>query len=181
MGRGKFGFCFISILPGDPSRMMMGQRENEEIRLAIQQKYGFDQPIHKQYLYYLNDLSPISLHSNNTNDFTNTKNHMYNIFASFTISKSSLLIKAPYLRSSFVRKDMSVASIISDTLPNTFILAFSAIFIALFFGLLLGVYSAIQQYKFVDQLLSVISVLGMALPSFFSAIIIAWLFGFLWV
>ena len=99
---------------------------------------------------------------------------MYNIFASYSISKSTLLIKAPYLRSSFVRK-ISVTSIISDTLPNTFILAFAAIFIALFFGLLLGVYSAIQQHKFIDQLLSVISVLGMALPSFFSAIIIAWL------
>ena len=119
MGCGKFGFCLFSILPGDPSRMMMGQRENEEMRLAIQQKYGFDQPIHKQYLYYLNDLSLVSLHSNNTNDFTNTNNHMYNIFASFSISKSNLLIKAPYLRSSFVRKDISVASIISDTLPNT--------------------------------------------------------------
>ena len=46
-------FVLFSILPGDPSRMMMGQRENEEMRLAIQQKYGFDEPIHKQYLYYL--------------------------------------------------------------------------------------------------------------------------------
>ncbi len=173
-------FVLFSILPGDPSRMMMGQRENEEMRLAIQQKYGFDQPIHKQYLYYLNDLSPISLHSNNTNDFTNTNNHLYNIFASFSISESDLVLKVPYLRSSFVRKDISVASIISDTLPNTFILAFAAILIALFFGLFLGVYSAIHQHKFVDQFLSVISVLGMALPSFFSAIIIAWLFGFIW-
>ena len=129
-----FGLVFVlfSILPGDPSRMMMGQRENEEMRLAIQQKYGFDQPIHKQYLYYLNDLSPISFHSNNTNDFTNTNNHMYNIFASFSISKYTLLIKAPYLRSSFVRKDISVVSIISDTLPNTFILAFAAIFLPYF-------------------------------------------------
>ena len=169
-------FVLFSILPGDPSRMMMGQRENEEMRLAIQQKYGFDQPIHKQYLYYLNDLSPVSFHSNNTNDFTNTNNHLYNIFASFSIFKSTLLIKAPYLRSSFVRKDISVASIISDTLPNTFILAFAAIFIALFFGLLLGVYSAIQQHKFIDQLLSVISVLGMALPSFFQPLL---LLGFL--
>ena len=173
-------FVLFSILPGDPSQMMMGQRENEEMRLAIQQKYGFDQPIHKQYLYYLNDLSPVSFHSNNTNDFTNTNNHMYNIFASFSISESTLVLKVPYLRSSFVRLDTSVGSIIYDTLPNTFILAFSAILIALFFGLFLGVYSAMNQYKFVDQFLSVISVLGMALPSFFSAIIIAWLFGFHW-
>ena len=73
--------------------MMMGQRENEEMRLAIQQKYGFDQPIHKQYLYYLNDLSPISLHSNNTNDFNNINNHMYNIFASFSITEFDLVSK----------------------------------------------------------------------------------------
>ena len=159
---------------------MMGQRDNEEMRLVIQQKYGFDQPIYKQYLYYLNDLSPLSFHSNNSNDFTNSNNHTYNIFASFSNSKYKLLIKAPYLRSSFVRKDISVVSIISDTLPNTFILAFAAIFIALFFGILLGVYCAVQQNKFFDQFFSVISIIGMALPSFFSAIIIAWLFGFLW-
>ncbi|MCS5662770.1 MAG: ABC transporter permease, partial [Flavobacteriales bacterium] len=58
-------FCLFSILPGDPSRMMLGQRDHEEMRLAIQKKYGFDQPIQKQYLFYLNDLSPVSFHSNN--------------------------------------------------------------------------------------------------------------------
>ena len=112
-------FVLFAILPGDPSRMMMGLRENEETRLAIQQKYGFDQPIHKQYLYYLNDLSPVSFHSNNTNDFTNTNNHLYNVFASFSISESALVLKVPYLRSSFVRKDISVSvSYTHLTLPT---------------------------------------------------------------
>lgn len=173
-------FCLFSILPGDPSRMMLGQRDNEEMRLAIQKKYGFDQPVQKQYLYYLNDLSPISFHSKNENDFTHVKNHKYSVWASSSISEFDVLVKTPYLRESFVRKGTSVTSIIADTLPNTFVLAFAAMFIALALGITLGVYSAVYQHKFIDQFLSSISVLGMALPSFFSAIIIAWLFGFVW-
>jgi len=173
-------FCLFSILPGDPSKMMLGQRDNEEMRLAIQKKYGFDQPVQKQYLYYLNDLSPISFHSKNENDFTNVKNHQYSVWASKSFSEFDVLVKTPYLRESFVRKGTSVTTIIADTLPNTFVLAFAAMFIALALGISLGVYSAVHQHKFIDQFLSSISVLGMALPSFFSAIIIAWLFGFVW-
>ena len=173
-------FCLFSILPGDPSRMMLGQRDNEEMRLAIQKKYGFDQPVQKQYLYYLNDLSPVSFHSKNENDFTNVRNHKYSVWASNSFSEFEILVKIPYLRESFVRKGTSVSTIIADTLPNTFVLAFAAMFIALALGISLGVYSAVHQHKFIDQFLSSISVLGMALPSFFSAIIIAWLFGFVW-
>jgi len=173
-------FCLFSILPGDPSRMMLGQRDHEEMRLAIQKKYGFDQPIQKQYLFYLNDLSPVSFHSNNPENFTNVNNHNYTILASASIAEFDVVVKTPYLRESFVRKGTSVASIISDTLPNTFTLAMAAMFIALVLGITLGVYSAINKHKFTDQLLSSVSVLGMALPSFFSAILIAWLFGFVW-
>ena len=173
-------FCLFSILPGDPSRMMLGQRDNEEVRIAIQKKYGFDHSIQKQYLFYLNDLSPISFHSNKTEDFTYVNNHNYKVLASVSMAEFDLVVKAPYLRTSFVQKDASVASIIYDTLPNTFVLAMAAIFIALLLGITLGIYSAVNQHKFIDQLLSGVSVLGMALPSFFSAILIAWLFGFVW-
>ena len=38
-------FYLLSVLPGDPARMMLGQNENEEELQLIQQKYGFDQPI----------------------------------------------------------------------------------------------------------------------------------------
>lgn len=161
--------------------MMLGQRDNEELRIAIQKKYGFDQPIHQQYLYYLNDLSPISIHSNNLNHFTNPNNHSYTYLTKVNLSNDYLLLlKAPYLRTSFVRKDTSVAEIINDTLPNTMLLAFSAMFIALVLGMVLGVIAAVYKGNFMDQFLSSISVLGMALPSFFSAIIISWLFGFVW-
>ena len=173
-------FCLFSILPGDPSRMMLGQRDNEEMRLAIQKKYGFDKPISEQYFYFINDLSPLSIHGNLKDDFTNTDKHPYNIISSFQFSDYSVVFKTPYLRESFVRKGVTVSSIIGNTLPNTFVLAIAAMSIAMIFGILLGLVSAINQHKFIDQFLSSIAVFGMALPSFFSAILIAWIFGYVY-
>ena len=173
-------FCLFSILPGDPSRMMLGQRDNEEMRRAIQKKYGFDKALTQQYFYFLNDLSPLSVHGNLPTDFTNISKHSYTVFAALKTSKYSLVLKAPYLRESFVRKGMPVSAIIANTLPNTFVLAIAAMSIALFFGIAFGLVSALHEHKFIDQFLSSIAVFGMALPSFFSAILMAWIFGYVY-
>ena len=50
-------------MPGDPARMMLSQREDSKQLKIIKQQYGFDKPILHQYLLYLNDISPISVHS----------------------------------------------------------------------------------------------------------------------
>ena len=146
-------FCLFSILPGDPSRMMLGQRDNEEMRLAIQKKYGFDKPVTSQYLYFMNDLSPLSLHGNSPSDFTNLSNHPYSVISSLKISSYRLVLKTPYLRESFVRKGVSVSSIIGNTLPNTFVLAITAMCIALFLGISLGLFSATNQHKSINSVI----------------------------
>ena len=58
------------MLPGDPAQMMMGQNDDSEQLAIVKKKYGFDKPVSTQYLYYLNDLSPLSFHSNNSEDYT---------------------------------------------------------------------------------------------------------------
>ena len=88
-------------------------------------------------------------------------------------------MKVPYLRESFVRTGSSVISIIAETSKNTFFLAITSISIALILGLFFGVVSALYKDSLLDKLILFISVLGMSLPSFFAAIIIAWIFGFL--
>ncbi len=65
------------MLPGDPAQMMLGQNEDSAQLAIIKQKYGFDKPIGTQYLYYLNDLSPVSFHSNNLEDYTFLQNGKY--------------------------------------------------------------------------------------------------------
>ena len=49
-------------MPADPAKMMLGERDDEQQILRINQKYHFDQPLYKQYFFYLNDLSPVSFH-----------------------------------------------------------------------------------------------------------------------
>lgn len=173
-------FCLFSILPGDPSRMMLGQRDNEQMRLTIQKKYGFDKPLLQQYAYFINDLVPISIHSTNSDDFSNLAKHAYSVFVSIHTNKYDVVLKAPYLRESFVRKGVSVSSIIANTLPNTFVLALTSMSFALVLGISFGLVCALYEHKFIDQFLSSTAVFGMALPSFFSAIIIAWLFGYVY-
>lgn len=160
--------------------MMLGQRDNEQMRLTIQKKYGFDKPLLQQYAYFINDLVPISIHSTNPDDFSNLAKHAYSVVGSIHTKKFDVVLKAPYLRESFVRKGVSVSSIIAHTLPNTFVLALTSMSFALVLGISFGLVCALYEHKFIDQFLSSTAVFGMALPSFFSAIIIAWLFGYVY-
>nr|MBS9767510.1 ABC transporter permease [Flavobacteriaceae bacterium] len=170
-------FFLFNILPGDPARMMLDQRENSEQLQNIRKKYGFDQPVSTQYFYYLNDLSPISLHSKNPNDYT-FLSEKYSFIPIFSTKTKTVVLKAPYLRVSFQKNNKQVAEIIKETLPNTAILAVSSILIAIVIGIFLGIISALHKDSWLDYLISVISTIGMSVPSFFSAILVAWLFGF---
>lgn len=171
-------FFLFNVLPGDPAQMMLGQNEDSAQLAIIKQKYGFDKPIGTQYLYYLNDISPISFHSNNSNDYTYLADGKYSAAQLFSIGNTTTVLKFPYLRESFTKQGKKVTQIIRETLPNTFVLAVSAITIAIFIGILLGIVSALYKDKWLDKVIQIFSTLGMSLPSFFSAILFAWFFGF---
>ncbi|WP_223277545.1 ABC transporter permease [Phaeocystidibacter luteus] len=171
-------FILFNVLSGDPARMMMDQREDEEVLAAIRAKYGLDQSLGVQYLYYLNDLSPISWHSDNADDYTNYGNHNYVGAKLFGVGDGDLYLKRPYLRESMQQQGRSVGDVIGETLPNTAVLAVSSILIAILLGIFIGVVSALKKDSFFDRFWTVVGTLGMSLPSFFSAILIAWLFGF---
>ncbi|WP_440069709.1 ABC transporter permease [Tenacibaculum discolor] len=171
-------FLLFNILPGDPARMMLDQREDTEQLQNIRKKYGFDKPVFTQYLYYLNDVSPLSFHSKNKENYTFLSEGKYNAQSLFSLGNKEVVIKTPYLRQSFQRNGKNVSEVIKETLPNTAILAIVAITIALFLGIVLGIFSALFKDTFFDRLIAVVSTLGMSIPSFFSAILFAWFFGF---
>ena len=171
-------FFLLNKTPGDATLMMLGQRANKDQVGVLKKKYGFDKPLSTQYAYYLNDLSPISFHSKTIDDYTFLSKNKYNYSNLFSINNSNIVIKQPYLRQSFQKNGKNVSSVISETLPNTAVLAFVAIIIAMSLGVLLGIFSALYKDSFFDKLIATISTLGMSVPSFFSAIVFAWLFGF---
>src|SRR5690554_6225974 len=172
-------FFLFAVLPGDPARMMLGQNETAEQLAVVKKKYGFDRPVSVQYIRYLNDLSPISFHSNNVQDYTYLSEGKYKAVELFSIGNTTVVFKFPYLRESFQKNGKEVSEVIAETLPNTFLLAVSAILIAMIIGIFLGIVSVLFKGGFIDKTIQLISTLGMSVPSFFSAIIFAWIFGFL--
>jgi|TARA_B100000768_G_scaffold57329_1_gene55647 peptide/nickel transport system permease protein len=172
-------FLLFNILPGDPARMMLGQNETAEQVAIVKKKYGFDQPLSKQYVYYLNDLSPISFHSLSKADHSYFSDKKYLGLKLFSIGEINVVLKAPYLRESFQKNGKKVSTVILETLPNTIVLAISSIFIAMVLGMSLGVISAMYKDSLIDKLIQLVSTFGMSVPSFFSAILFAWFFGFL--
>ncbi len=171
-------FFLFNVLPGDPAQMMLGQNEDSTQLALVKQKYGFDKPISTQYFYYLNDLSPISFHSQTKTDYTYLREGKYSAISLFSIGNTTTVIKLPYLRESFTKQGKKVSQVLAETLPNTFVLAVSAICIALLIGLVLGVVSALYKDTWLDKAIQIVSTIGMSVPSFFSAILFAWLFGF---
>ena len=173
-------FFLFHVLPGDPARMMLGQNEDIQQLEIVKKKYGFDQSIATQFAYYINDLSPLSFHSKLEDNYTYLDKSAYSYFPIFSTPSTNIVLKYPYLRTSFTRQGKQVSAILKETLPNTFVLALTAIAIALVLGLFLGILSALYKNQWVDKVIQVLSILGMSLPSFFSAIVVAWCFGFLW-
>ncbi len=167
-------FFLFNILPGDPARMTQGQRSDVQSLEAVRKEFGLDKPIPVQFAYYINDLSPLSIHEGDS--ITQAK---YRYLKLFPVSKEKyLVLKKPYLRRSYqTRRDVS--SILAETIPNTFILAISAIIFATLIGIFLGVVSAVNQDTWIDRSANAFAILGISAPSFFAGIIIAWFFGFI--
>jgi len=94
-----------------------------------------------------------------------------------SFGERSIFIKTPYLRRSY-QSNRLVGEILIDSLKGTFILSIAALLLASLIGIPLGVISAVRKNGLVDHAIGMLAAFGMALPSFFAAVIIAWLFGF---
>ncbi|MDR1847632.1 MAG: ABC transporter permease [Bacteroidales bacterium] len=164
-------FVLFNILPGDPARMMLGQRADKESIEIINRDLGLDKPLFTQYLNYLNDLSPLSI--NSKEDLT--KFIHYKVL--FQAGDKQIILKPPYLRRSYQSK-RPVSDILKEAFPNTIYLACVSIIFAFVIGVAFGSLAAVYKDTWIDKAILAISTLGMSLPSFFAAIIIAWLFAF---
>ena len=155
---------------GDPSRLVMGQSGDAATQANIRKELYLDQPRWKQFLFYLNDVSPICFHSKDDIDKKLLKGF-------FIGGEKKLGLKIPYLRRSYQSK-RDVWSILMQAFPGTLILAAAAMFIAMLIGIPLGVVAAVKQNTWLDTSAIFGSVIGISAPSFFMGIIIAYLFGF---
>jgi peptide/nickel transport system permease protein len=174
-------FLLFNVLPADPARMMLGQRADSASVEAINKDLGRDKPLYLQYINYLNDLSPISVHnfSDNNSYFFLDEAKYKPLTRLFNISETkALVIKSPYLRRSYQSK-AKVTDILLEAFPLTALLAVVSILFAAVLGIFTGIICAVKKDSWFDQIAMFLSVIGMSVPSFFAAILIAWVFAYI--
>ena len=154
---------------GDPARMIVGQTGDKKTMDNIRKDLYLDQPKWKQFVLYLDDVSPICFHSKADIE----KKQLRGLFIGGDIKFG---LKIPYLRSSYQTKK-EVGQVLMEALPGTLILAFAAMLFATIIGILLGVLAAVKKGTWMDTSAVFTSIAGISAPSFFMAIIIAFLFG----
>jgi peptide/nickel transport system permease protein len=144
----------VYLAPVDPARLTFGQRSDSSTVEAKIASLGLDRSLSYQLTAYFADISPIGF------------------------VEGKLKLKRPYLRESY-QTGRLVMDHLKEAVPLTIILALSSFTLALIFGISLGIFSSLSHKTIWDDLLLFISTLGISIPSYVSAIILALVFAFL--
>ena len=163
-----FGITTISFLliisaPGDPVTMVtFNPYSTPESILQLKRQLGLDQPALVQYLYWLvgNDFTTIDVDGDGEGD-------------------------TPGVRKGLLRGDLGqsiqykrpVLELIIERIPATLQLTVSALLVGYVLGVPIGWFAALHHRRLFDQVSRVISVLGIALPSFWLALILIIIFS----
>ena len=154
---------------GDPARMVLGQSGDKQTMDNIRKELHLDQPKWKQFILYLNDISPVGI-------YTKEEIKEKKLRGVFVGGDKKIGIKIPYLRRSYQTKK-PVTDVLMEALPGTIMLACAAMFLAILVGIFLGIIAAVKQNTWMDTSSVFASVIGISAPSFFMSIVIAYLFG----
>ncbi len=167
-------FSIFLLIHVDPAQLTLGQRADQASREAVTKKLGLDLPWHQRLIRYTGDLSPVWVYARHSERKDELQFHeILNL-----PGNRVLAVKAPYLGRSF-QSDRKVAPVIFAALIRTAVLAFLALLLAVLFGVAMGVIAALNKGKWPDQALVSISAIGVSVPSYFSAIVFSFVFGYL--
>jgi len=133
-------FALVRIVPTDPAALLAGENAGAEQIEQIRARYGFDRPVHEQFVLYLGQIA-----------------------------------RGDLGRSLYTNRE--VATDLAQRLPATMELSLVAMGLAIGLGLPLGVLAASQHRGVVDQVARVFSMMGLAVASFWLAIILQMTFS----
>lgn len=167
-------FALFLLINVDPAKMTLGQRSDIASVEAVQARLGLDKPWYGRMAMYLGNISPIGLHNNDES----VKEELGG-WVLFQTTEKVLLIKWPYLGRSF-QTDRRVGEMLLQAVKNTLLLSLVALGIALLMGLSLGVMAALRAGSWLDRLLISVAAVGVSIPSYFSAIVLSFVFGYLY-
>jgi peptide/nickel transport system permease protein len=134
---------FILVPGGDPASRMAGKNPTADNVQNIREKWGFDRPIYIQYVRMMQKAA---------NGFLPGPHGEYDILTSF-------------------QNRQNVAEEIKKGIPATFSLCIGAGIIWLFFGIMVGVVSAVTAGKLSDRLITTFALIGISMPVFWLGIV----------
>ena len=171
-------FFLLNIIPINAEQLSVGQNTDEATLLATKKKLRLNYSPAQRLWFYLSDLSPLSIKSHKyVNAPLVLLSGDYKYRTLIKGDTKSLVFKQPYFGRSF-QSDKPVLQILAKKILPTTILALSAISLASIIGIVLGLFSALNYGKTIDRILVSISVIGISIPSYFSALLLAIIFGF---
>lgn len=149
---------------GDPIATMGGRRATRPAdRERLTRQLGLDQPIYKQYLYWLigNDWEKIDLDGDGIAEATGTRKGV---------------IRGDF-GNSLMKRGQTAWEVIWDRIPNTLLLMVVAEIVIVIFALGIGIFSAVRQYSAADHIITAISFVGYSTPIFFIALVLIYIFS----
>jgi peptide/nickel transport system permease protein len=135
---------FILLPGGDPAERMAGKNPTPENITNIREKWGFDEPFYVQYVKMMQKAA---------NGLLPGPHGEYDILRSFD-----------------TRQD--VVHEIKKGIPATFSLCIGAGIIWLFFGILVGVFSAVKAGRWSDRLITTFALIGVSMPVFWLGLVL---------
>jgi len=163
-----FGISVILFLMmtsvGDPLATMGGrQRVASADRQRLERQLGLDQPIFNQYVYWLvgNDWVRIDLDGDGEGD----------------TNGSRLGVLRGDFGTSFAERGRPVTKVIGERIPATLLLLGAHEIITIIMAMGVGVFSALRQYTFVDNVITALSFIFFSMPIFWIALSLLWIFG----
>jgi peptide/nickel transport system permease protein len=148
-------FLIFSQVP-DPARAMAGQNERAEAVAAFRAAHGLDLSVGERYIHFLAGMLPWGRKD-----------------------VGSWGWKRPSLGKSYVG-ERPVVEALAEALPATMLLAVTAMGLALCVGIVAGLWLAWIGEGRVARWVIGFATLGMSAPSFFVALLMAWLLGHVW-
>ncbi|MET0607724.1 MAG: ABC transporter permease [Gaiellaceae bacterium] len=140
---------FILLPGGDPAERMAGKNPTPENIHNIREKWGFDKPFYVQYARMMQKAA---------NGLTPGPHSEYDILRSFD-----------------TRQD--VVHEIVKGIPATMSLCIGAAIIWLFFGIVVGVISAVTAGTVSDRLITILALVGISMPVFWLGIVMRYFFA----
>lgn len=183
-------FILFYLVPGDPARLIVGQRPDPDVLAVIRREWGLDPPLppryqkflagipqknrkkvqrlmklQLEYAYFLRILNPIHL---------DKVKHV--AVGPVALSIPTRLDFRFDLGRSFVSKRPVLPTILKR-FPATAILGITSLTLGVLFGIVAGAISAMYHNRAIDNLLRVVSLLLVSIPFFVMAVGLQYYFG----